>query len=284
MDSALAIDAWLGRILHTTDFSPQGHLAFVHALKLALAARGELNVVHVDVDGDQTNNDWSAFPGVRETLTSWGLLPPGAPTSSVYPLTGVHVVKHEIGYRDPLDGVMSLLRRHPVDMVVLASRAFEGLERWRHPSVAEPLARKADVPALFLPIGADGFVDPTTGAVRLGKILIPIDSSPRPEAAVGLAQTLVKALGAAGAEIVMLHVGDEMLTVANTQGHRTEFKRPEEAKSVVDAIVEAAEEIKPDLIVMATQGHDGILDVLRGSTTEQVLRRAKRALLAVPAI
>jgi nucleotide-binding universal stress UspA family protein len=48
------------------------------------------------------------------------------------------------------------------------------------------------------------------------------------------------------------------------------------------AILAAAESHAADLIVMATAGHDGVLDALRGSTTEQVLRRASCPLLAVP--
>jgi nucleotide-binding universal stress UspA family protein len=34
---------------------------------------------------------------------------------------------------------------------------------------------------------------------------------------------------------------------------------------------------------MTTQGHTGVLDALRGSTTERILRRASCPVLAVPA-
>ena len=51
----------------------------------------------------------------------------------------------------------------------------------------------------------------------------------------------------------------------------------------METIVQVAEEVAADLVVMATAGHEGFLDALRGSTTEQVLRQAKRAMLAVPA-
>jgi len=37
-----------------------------------------------------------------------------------------------------------------------------------------------------------------------------------------------------------------------------------------------------DLIAMGTQGHDSLMDTLRGSTTERVMRRAACPLLAVP--
>ncbi len=45
----------------------------------------------------------------------------------------------------------------------------------------------------------------------------------------------------------------------------------------------AADEREVDLIVMATAGRDGFLDALRGSVTEQVLRRAPCPVLAVSA-
>ncbi len=36
------------------------------------------------------------------------------------------------------------------------------------------------------------------------------------------------------------------------------------------------------LIVMVTQGHKSLIDVLRGSTTEQILRNAQCPVLAIP--
>ena len=52
---------------------------------------------------------------------------------------------------------------------------------------------------------------------------------------------------------------------------------------VVQTILAVAGERAADLIVMATRGHQGFLDALRGSTTERVLRHARCPLLAVPA-
>ena len=52
---------------------------------------------------------------------------------------------------------------------------------------------------------------------------------------------------------------------------------------VVDQILNTSEDHDADLIVMPTQGRDGFLDALRGSTTEQVLRAARCPVLAVPA-
>jgi hypothetical protein len=64
-------------ILHATDFTVASELAFAHALKIALAGKTKLYLVHADPDSvDEV--DWSAFPGVRRTLAGWRVLPEAA--------------------------------------------------------------------------------------------------------------------------------------------------------------------------------------------------------------
>ena len=60
------------------------------------------------------------------------------------------------------------------------------------------------------------------------------------------------------------------------------MERLTRAGDVVEGILAASEGRDADLIVMATEGHQGFLDALRGSTTERVLRGTKCAVLAVP--
>jgi nucleotide-binding universal stress UspA family protein len=47
--------------------------------------------------------------------------------------------------------------------------------------------------------------------------------------------------------------------------------------------VDAAIELDVDLIAMPTAGHHGVLDALRGSTTERVIRHAPCPVLALAA-
>jgi nucleotide-binding universal stress UspA family protein len=51
---------------------------------------------------------------------------------------------------------------------------------------------------------------------------------------------------------------------------------------VVETIAEVADETSANLVVMATAGHKTLLDALRGSTTEGVVRKAHRPVLAIP--
>jgi nucleotide-binding universal stress UspA family protein len=51
---------------------------------------------------------------------------------------------------------------------------------------------------------------------------------------------------------------------------------------VIHAIVDAADELDADLVVMSTDGRSGFLEALRGSHTERVLQQVHAPLLAVP--
>jgi nucleotide-binding universal stress UspA family protein len=52
--------------------------------------------------------------------------------------------------------------------------------------------------------------------------------------------------------------------------------------NVVDVILGMGADFDVDLIVMTTEGHNSLLDMVRGSTMELVLRGARCPLLALP--
>ena len=70
------MDRIIDSVLHPTDFSEGSKIAFYHALKAALLAKSKITLLNVSSDATAS---WSDFPGVRETLEKWGLLPPGSP-------------------------------------------------------------------------------------------------------------------------------------------------------------------------------------------------------------
>ena len=269
-------------ILHPTDFSPAGGCAFSHALKIALAQGAELSLVHTG-DNDAVGNEWSAFPRVRKRLSRWDLLDADAPETCVVEDLGLRVHKADLGSADPAHAIASYSDRRGCDLIVLATHTRKGAERWTAPSVAEHLAREAHAPSLFLPEGTSGFVDDETGEVRLRNILIPVDVIPNPVNAVSLAVDLARLLGRPDAVFHLMHVGAGHPVIPSDVIGGLDIRWHVAEGPVVDAICKVTEEVEADLIVMATEGHHGFMDALRGSTTEQVLRRAGRALMAVPA-
>src|SRR6187551_1140367 len=125
-------------ILHPSDFSEGSEVAFAHALKVALIARSELTLVHVSPD---MTAEWGDFPGVRQMLERWGLLPPNSPRSAV-PKLGIDVEKVIARDRNPVSSVHRFLEEHPVDLIVLAAHQRDDSGLWSRGSVAESVARE----------------------------------------------------------------------------------------------------------------------------------------------
>jgi len=270
-------------IMHPTDFSVASEFAFDHALRIALASKAKLHLLHVG-HGDPELADWTAFPGVRRTLSAWGLLPEGSPREAVAEQLGIYVSKIEITDRGAIRGILRYLEQHPTDLIVLATHGRDGLPRWLQGSIAEPVVREAATATLCIRHGARGFVTPEGGAVRLQHVLVPVDHKPAPAAAVDGAARLAGLLGADDAVLHLLHVGEagDMPAVA-APGGGPRLERSARRGPVVQEILADADELQADLIAMASAGRESFLDDLRGSTTERVLRGAPCPVLVVPA-
>jgi len=270
-------------VVHPTDFSPASERAFAHALAIALLRQTRLALLHVGTD-DRAK--WNEFPQVRATLERWNLLQPHSAQEDVVEELGVRVSKNLLPGRSPVDALLSYLDREPADLLVVATEGREGLARWVHGSVAETMARRSKTMTLFVPNHATrGFVSPSDGSLSLSNVLVPVDRSPDPAPAIAFARRVAEIGGDEGVTITLLHVGAEngMPHFEAAADQRPAFARMVREGDPVEQILAAAEEVKADLIVMPTAGHSGVFDVLRGSTTERVLRRAPCPLLAVPA-
>jgi nucleotide-binding universal stress UspA family protein len=198
------------------------------------------------------------------------------------------------------------------DLVVMTTHGRGGLSRLWLGSVAEDVIRELTKPVLLVRPG-ESPAGSTAGPVAprdFRRVLIALDGS-------SLAETVLEpALDVAGenAECVLVRVVEPITAISIASLGGVAAAAPEDwdrqvgdvgdyLKSVAASlwarglstrthavvhtqaargILEYAREIDADLVAMATRGHDGFLDALRGSTTEQVLRRAGRPVLAVP--
>ena len=267
-------------IVHPTDFSAASAGAFTHALRVAITAKAALTILHVAASAEA--DDWTSFPHVRRMLANWGLVAGHEATAAIEAKLGVTVRKVEMLPQPITDAILGFLGTHPADLVVLATEARQGVARWLHGSVAEALARHAGTPTLFVPAKARGFVDERRGEVHLHHVLIPIDHHPKPAAAVGTIMGFAHLLAGIDAEERLLHVGRDAPKVQRHSEPRRTLPVAMRRGDAVEAIIDAANDWPADLIGMATAGHRGFLDALRGSTTERVLRQAPCPLLAVP--
>jgi nucleotide-binding universal stress UspA family protein len=270
----------IDRILHPSDFSAASEVAFAHALKAALIAQSQLTLMHVSPG---MTAEWTDFPGVRETLARWGLLPPDSPRSAV-PALGIDVRKVIAHDNNPVQSVLAFLRRYPIDLIVLATHQHEGRSRWLQHSVSEPIARQSGQMTLFISHGVEGFVSRQDGSVSLRHILIPIAPIPRAQPAIAAAVRLAQRLQCPAGTFTTLFVGapGDAPAVRCPAVPGWQWNSLVKSGNVIDAIVQTASDMDTNLIVMSTDGRNGFLDALRGSHSERVLRRTPCPLLAIP--
>ncbi len=135
------------------------------------------------------------------------------------------------------------------------------------------------------------------------KILLPVSDKSHGQRT---EKALKHAMGLCSGEIILLHVTEPLSQIVGGEAH-VELKREEAAKGLTllcphtetlekagisfhtrveegtpaETIVRVAHEENADLIVMFTDGRDGLSAMLIGSITERVLRNTDVTLLAV---
>jgi nucleotide-binding universal stress UspA family protein len=264
-------------ILHPTDFSEDSRSAFLHALAIAVVRKAELTLLHAG-EAYLGDDDWKKFPEVRETLQRWGLIEPGNSPSAVFHRLGFHINKVSVT-GSPVDATMEFLEDNPTDLMVLATEGREGLPRLFHGSTAEQLGRAAGIKTLFVPHRARGFVS-ADGDVTLRRILVPLAQTPDPRPALVYAGRAAVLAGGEPVELLALHIGRRMPGIELPPSEDGSWTTRVCQGDVVDEIVRAAGEA--DVIFMATDGRNSLWELLAGSHTERVVRRAPCPVAAIP--
>lgn len=269
------------RILHPSDFSEDSHTGLVHAVKLAVAAQGELSIMHVDPDVPRA--DFEDFPQVRPLLERWGLLPHGSPREQVADL-GIAIKKTRTVAKNRTEGILQYLAKHPADLLVMSTNQHEGLARWQHESVAEPVARGSQMATLFVPAQVEGFVEKDSGQPKLRRVLVPVSAEYSPQLAIDMTAQLASAMGCDNLTVIVVQVGDDRTLHSLRYPMKTGWLWHTMAcqGNVVEVILAMGKDFDVDLIVMTTSKQYTLLDLMRGSTTERVLRGARCPLLALP--
>ena len=209
-------------VLHPTDFSPASEAAFAHALALAVRRQGRLTILNASTDDELGTH----FPPIRETLERWGLLEEGSARSAIRDGLGVEVRKLVVDTESPFKATMGYLYKHHPDLVVLATEGRDGVARFLRPSVAERVLRVSGTMTLFVPEKARGLVSHLDGAIRVNKILVPVDFKPDSREVVIRVSRVAGLVDEPSIEIVLLHVGGGPLPTARpTVGRRVRMAK-----------------------------------------------------------
>lgn len=270
------------RIALPIDPSDPSESLFAHGVALALHNYAELDLVHVHQPG--TQGHFSGMPGLRELLVRWGRLVPEAPPQALEALR-IRVVLDTVVGLDPAESAGREVKSLHPDLLVVGTHRRKGLAAFFVGSVAAEIARAADIATLFLGLGEPGFVDVQTGALSLRRVIVPVGQDLDDERAVELCAEWLPALGAGPFQIHLLRVGPpvEAPPPLPPPGLEAQILRTSQnLGELVAGVLAAAQELKADLVLMPSHGHDSWFDSIAGSKTEQLVRWVPLPVLMVP--
>ncbi len=216
----------------------------------------------------------------------------------------------EATWGDPARRILEVAHERQAGLLVMAAESRRGWARLSHPPVAENVAKHASaVPVLFVPLPAESAARPLD-VPSIFTVLAATDLSPAGDRAVPFAYTL---FGAHGGVVELCYVHERPLPTPAyayeqpagklSAGERAELEArlraliPPEANrlgvtthvTVVDggragvALVQAAERLWADAVVIGSHGRGGASRALLGSVSDEVVRRAGRPVFVVPA-
>jgi nucleotide-binding universal stress UspA family protein len=272
------------RILATTDFSSESETAFFHALAAAVKRQARLTLLHTGPE-ERDSIPWDQFPGVRDTLTTWRLLPADSPRSAVAETLNVGVAKMTMRDSDPRQGITDYLRRHPTDLLVMATEGRSGLARVFHPSVAERVSYLTRSHTLMLPKNGRTFIDRATGESQLRRVLCALNPVLDPNPALAFLGQWLPALAGRQhpVDVTFLETRPDegwpqpLFPQINGIRWHTETRTGEPLETLIDA----ARREPPDMVVISTPRPARMLKRMRGSRVDRILKELRIPVLSV---
>ena len=292
------------RILLATDFSRWARRAEDYACELACSWRASLTVLSVAEFAPGLNPDYSINQQYLADLLKTA-------SSQLVDLKGRAerrgiAVTTRMATGIPSEEVITVARAEDSDLIVVGTRGRTGLAHVLLGSTAERVIRGAPCPVLAVRTEPADNEDEGSFSrpVTLERILVPVDFSDCSLDALEYAAVMAQQ---AKASVMLLHVLEpvsygldfDLGHIRSREDVRESWtKRLDELAAThqhpnmpiefrlrggvpADSILDAAQTLPCDLIVMGTHGRRGISHTISGSVAETVLRKARCPVVAV---
>jgi len=280
------------RIMFATDFSERSDRALRRAVILAKAHDAALEIVHV-VDDDRPRRIVDhEVNDARQILRDL--------SQGLKELDGVSN-STQIVQDDPFAGIVKAVAKASPDLLVIGPHRRQILRDAFVGTTAERTIRAASCPVLMVngpPVGPWRHVllatDMSEIAAKAHKRFIGLGLDGRARCTVmnvydapALRLAMSETLGTAGQQAYLKDLcadARQALAAFMAQvglGHAENVVRSQEAP-VAREILKAAEELKADLIVVATHGKGAVARMVLGSVAQQILKDAECDVLAIP--
>ena len=226
----------------------------------------------------------------------------------VLPGTGRTSFVIKPAWGEPSAQILEFARGRSDDLLIVGAESRHGVDRISHPAVAERIAHEASqIPVVFVPGHEQQVLETATPAIFT--VLAPTDLSPAGNRAVPYAYAM---LSSHGGVVELCHVHERILAAPayayeQAEGKLTDAQQariedalraliPSDAEqrgvtthvTVIDggragdAIVQAAERLVVDAVVLASHGKGGALKSLLGSVSHAVVESSRRPVLIIP--
>lgn len=289
----------INTILHPTDFSDCANEAFAHALRMARRHKATLHLLNVapSLGEDPVRSAYSIGAGEN---TIYKKMEDRAQElmKALISEHGAEDLKDTVRVHDrgiaPGPVINSYAQEHDVDLIVMGTHGRRGVERFVLGSVAEEVVRQAPCSVMTVRRTTDSAQPPT-----IDRMLVPVDLS---EYTVPLFRAALNVASTYSARIDLLHIVEplpfpvplvgavtihdlvpdpaeqstsQLTKLAESITHEGVNVTPHvEEGHAAATIVEQAEALDSDLIMIASHGLSGVERFLLGSVTARVVRRA----------
>lgn len=279
-------------ILLATDFSERSDRALRRATLLARQHGAALRIVHA-VDDDQPAHIVRTERAEAEALLR-------KLCRTVRDFDGV-TCESEVILALPFLGILKAVEAAAPDLLVIGSHRRQVLRDVFIGTTAERTIRQAGCPVLMVnapPVGAYTHVLLTTDFSEASRDAL--DRFARLGLGEGLRNTLLNVYQAQALNLAL----SSAMSAADRQGYLDDARREaehaqarflaaigqrevtpalrHEARAAHLEILDAAQQMRADLIVLSTHGRTGLAKMLIGSVTEAVLRTSPTDVLAIP--
>ena len=193
-------------------------------------------------------------------------------------------VETRIVEKTPAQAILDTAKSIDADLIVMGTHGRTGWRRALLGSVAEKVVHHADRPVLCIPPAEGGAEAPS-----IGKILCPVNFTPVARLALEQAAMFAETFDA---ELLVVHVTDMVDRDSDIAGRfaawiephvrsRCRYSQIMASGNPAEETIRMAQDANADLIILGSQ-HKRFADAsVIGTTTERVVRFAKRPVLAV---
>lgn len=294
----------LDRILFPTDFSVLANESLDHALELAQKHGATLHMLHaVVLHADDPNDPAHLFPDAEEIRQRLEEIAERRMADQIESRDAgqVEVVRAQRRGISTAPVILEHAGEIDADLIVMSTHGRRGLTAALLGSVTEEVVRLSACPVLTIR-GRDGHAVPA----GMDEVLVPVDFSEHSSRAVRYAAEICRLYGARmnllhmfeqpvhpevylgggtaslpSFESVEASLREALAEIAVRAGPDVEHVIHVREGRAVRGVLDAADELPADLVVIATHGLTGLKHVLLGSVAEKVVRGANCPVLTV---